>query len=88
MQALRAMREAFPFASTQVVENPLNGEVEAEIVVPTSEDDALSAYCHAKSERHIVWLSRTLVILGCAFVLQVVNANMFTESALEVLSNE
>lgn len=86
MQALRAMREAFPFANTKVVENALNGEVEAEIVVPTSEDQCVRAYGYAKSERHIVWISRTLVILACAFVFQVVNANVFKNS--EGFTNE
>lgn len=48
---LRALKRLWPLAKTAVIDNPLDGSVEAEITVPREQDEFMQARSKAKSSR-------------------------------------
>ena len=48
---LKALQKAWPLANTSVIDNALDGSVEAEIIVPREQDEVMRAKGRAKSSR-------------------------------------
>lgn len=69
LKLLGALKELWPLASTAVIENALDGYVEAEIVVPREADERASARRRARGTRvaECLWfLARALLTVGFA----------------------
>tara|TARA_B110000858_G_scaffold192977_1_gene244629 strand:- start:734 stop:1192 length:459 start_codon:yes stop_codon:yes gene_type:complete len=62
---LRALKRLWPLANTAVVDNPLDGSVEAEITVPREEDEFTQARTKARSSR----FSEFSMLLGTVMLL-------------------
>ena len=60
---LRALKDLWPLAKTAVVENQLDGTVEAQIVVPRVEDERIYARQKASSSRCAEFLDAAVVVL-------------------------
>tara|TARA_B100001175_G_scaffold305176_1_gene302002 strand:+ start:1809 stop:2264 length:456 start_codon:yes stop_codon:yes gene_type:complete len=69
LKLLSALKELWPLAKTAVIENALDGSVEAEIVVPREDDERASARRRARSTRAAAFLwvvARALLLVGVA----------------------
>ena len=67
---LKALKELWPLASTAVIENALDGSVEAQIVVPRESDERSFARKRASALRlaECLWmLCVVLFLVGCTF---------------------
>lgn len=62
---LNALQKSWPLAKTSVVENALDGSVEAEIVVPSEEDEVVQARMRALSTRlaELSWMLAVVLLL-------------------------
>ena len=60
---LRALKDLWPLAKTAVVENQLDGSVEAQIVVPREEDERTYARQRASSSRCAEFLNAAVLVL-------------------------
>jgi hypothetical protein len=65
LQLLGALKELWPLASTAVIENALDGSVEAQIVVPREADERAHARRRARKTR----VAECLWVLGAALLL-------------------
>ena len=60
---LRVLRELWPLAKTSVVENQLDGSVEAQIIVPHAEDERVYARQRASSSKLAEFMHAAVVVL-------------------------
>jgi hypothetical protein len=60
---LKALKDLWPLAKTAVVENQLDGSVEAQIVVPREEDERTYARQRAMSSRCAEFLHAAVIVL-------------------------
>ena len=86
---LRALRDLWPLARTSVIENALDGSVEAQIVVPQEADEQAQARRRAESLRCAGFLRMvTLLLLAGALALyarDVATVNQMSVNATQEL---
>ena len=79
MKLLGAMKRLWPLARTSVVENAIDSIVEAEIVVPTEDDERRQAHKRATSSRFAEFTS------VCTLVLFVIGVCLYATNELDLL---
>lgn len=83
---LKALKRLWPLATTAVIDNPLDGSVEAEITVPREEDEFRQARSKARSSRFAefsMMLGTVMSLVGVLLYAIEVHNSRFDNSTVD-----